>query len=130
MENLKPSLTPRTDLQPKSSDLDRSRVAAQRTAILFGCYRKADANDPEIYTMAVAATLAEYEPEVVEYVTDPRTGLPAKLKWLPSVAEVREACESRKEYLRARASLLSKGYTFAPDGRLLNLGKRHERTTG
>lgn len=73
--------------------------------------------------MAVAATLAEYGPEVVEYVTDPRTGLPAKLKWLPSVAEVREACESRKEYLEARASLLGRGFSFAPDGRLLKPGE-------
>lgn len=91
--------------------------------MLFGCYRKADANDPEIYTMAVAATLAEYSPEVIEFVTDPRTGLPAKLKWLPTVAEVREACEGHRKYLEARATLLSKGFRYAPDGRLIRPGE-------
>jgi len=30
---------------------------------------------------------------VIEYVTDPRTGLPRKMTFLPSVAEVGEACE-------------------------------------
>jgi hypothetical protein len=31
--------------------------------------------------------------ETIEWVTDPRTGLASKLKWLPTVAEIREACE-------------------------------------
>lgn len=125
MESLKPLAMLQTECPPKSStsDLNRAAYAAKRTAILFGCYRKGDANDPEIYTAAVAATLAEYSQEVVEYVTDPRTGLPAKLKWLPSVAEVREACESRGEYLKARESLLSRGFRFDSDGRLIKPGE-------
>jgi hypothetical protein len=65
---------------------------------MFGCYRTGDANDPETYTAAVAAVLAEYSPEVVCAVTDPRKGLPRKLKWLPSVAEVAEACEQENRY--------------------------------
>lgn len=73
--------------------------------------------------MAVAATLAEYAQEVIEYVTDPRTGLPAKLKWLPSVAEVREACEDHSKYLKARAQLLAKGYRYDSDGRLIRPGE-------
>jgi len=32
---------------------------------------------------------------VVDYVCDPRTGLPRTLKFLPTVAEVVEACEAR-----------------------------------
>lgn len=62
---------------------------------MFGCYRKQDANDPDIYVAAVASILNEYPPAVIDYVTDPRTGLPNRLKWLPTVAEVREACEMR-----------------------------------
>lgn len=60
---------------------------------MFGCYRKQDANDPDIYVAAVAAILNEYPPAVIDYVTDPRTGLANRLKWLPTVAEVREACD-------------------------------------
>jgi hypothetical protein len=85
-------------------------LAIQRTALLFGCYRKGDANDPEIYTAAIAATLADYPAEVVEYVTDPRTGLPSKLKWLPTVAEVREACEKHKQFIEGRDRMIAKGW--------------------
>lgn len=84
---------------------------------MFGCYRKADANDPEVYTAAVAATLAEFSREVIEWVTDPRTGLPAKLKWLPTIAEVREVCEGHQQFVASRDRLVSMGWVQGPDGR-------------
>ena len=90
--------------------------------MLFGCYRTGLANDPETYTMAVAATLADYPPEVIQHVTDPRTGLPAKCKWLPSVAEVREACEDYWKFVKARQSFLDKGWRFE-NGRLVRPGE-------
>jgi hypothetical protein len=85
---------------------------------LFGCYRRGEANDPETYTMAIAATLADYPREVVEHVTDPRTGLPAKLKFLPAVAEVREACEDYWKFMKARDELMRKGFRYV-NGRLV-----------
>lgn len=120
MESLKisPKLPNECQDRSSTSDLAQVSMAAQRTAVLFGCYRTGQANDPETYTMAVAATLAEYPPEVIEHVTDPRTGLPAKLKFLPSVAEVREACEDHWKYVRARQALLDKGWRFE-GGRLV-----------
>ncbi|MET4238571.1 hypothetical protein [Bradyrhizobium sp. RT10b] len=36
-----------------------------------------------------------FPPDIVQHVCDPRTGLPGKMKWMPSVAEVKEACEAR-----------------------------------
>lgn len=66
---------------------------------MFGCYRKAEASDPEIYAAATAAVLAEYPQEVVDYVTDPRTGLPSNSQWLPSVYEVRKACNEHADWL-------------------------------
>jgi hypothetical protein len=63
-----------------------------RTKILFSCYRRDEAHDPEVYCAAVAATLADFTPPVVDYVTDPRTGLPSESKFLPNIAEVRAAC--------------------------------------
>lgn len=74
-------------------------MAAQRAAILFGCYRRGDANDPDTYCAAVAATLSRFSASVVEYVTDPRTGIPGSCEWLPSVAEVKAACVAREDYL-------------------------------
>lgn len=60
---------------------------------MFGCYRRGDANDPDTYTAAVAAVLTRYAPEVVAQVTDPRTGLPSRSDFLPTVKEVHDACE-------------------------------------
>ncbi len=39
--------------------------------------------------------LADYPQEVIEEVTDPRTGLARVLKFLPAIAEIAEACEAR-----------------------------------
>jgi hypothetical protein len=75
------------------------QIAAKRAAILFGCYRRGDANDPETYSAAVTAVLTRYPQHVVEYVTDPRTGIPSDAQWLPSVAEVKQACIKRLAYL-------------------------------
>lgn len=74
-----------------------------RTKVLFSCYRKDEAHDPETYCSAVAATLSEFPRQVVEYVTDPRTGLPSSSKFLPNVAEVRAACVIEAERLRLRS---------------------------
>ena len=74
--------------------------ASLRAGMMFGCYRKQDANDPEIYVAAVTAILSEYPDSVIETVTDPRTGLPSKIKWLPTVAEVKAECESHMYRVR------------------------------
>lgn len=74
-----------------------------RTKILFSCYRKDEAHDPETYCSAVAATLSEFPRQVVEYVTDPRTGLPSSSKFLPNVAEVRAACVIEAGRLKLRS---------------------------
>lgn len=67
---------------------------------MLGCFRRDDALDPETFSAAVAATLAEFPESVVRHVTNPVRGLPGKLKWLPSVAEVREACEAEMAPIR------------------------------
>jgi hypothetical protein len=72
-------------------------LATERTLLLLGCYRRSDVGDPEIFTRAVIAVFMRYPESVVVPVTEPATGLPAKLKWLPSIAEIREACERAME---------------------------------
>ena len=75
-------------------DQDRKRkLVAERVRLLFGCYRQGDANDIETYTVAVASVLSIFPDEIIVDVTDPVRGLPSKLKWLPTVAEVRAECD-------------------------------------
>lgn len=62
---------------------------------MLSCYRRDDTHNPEIYSAAIAAIMGEYSEHVVAYVTDPRTGLPSRQKFLPNVAEVREALDAR-----------------------------------
>lgn len=70
-------------------------VAAERSAILLGCYRKGEAADPEVYTRAVIGVLSKYPADIVRMVTDPLNGLPAEINWLPTIKEVHDACETR-----------------------------------
>lgn len=63
--------------------------------VLLGCFRMGEANDPEVYTTAVIAVLQSYPPDVVEFVTDPRTGIAGQQTFLPSVAELRKALDDR-----------------------------------
>jgi hypothetical protein len=81
----------------------------RRTEIMLSCYRKDEAHNPEIYNSAVSAILADgYPQDIVDYVTDPRTGLPSRNKFLPTVAEVREACEMLMEPRRQHEDKLKR----------------------
>jgi hypothetical protein len=76
-----------------NTTLDNLIEAKQAAARLLGCYRTGDANDPETYVAAVIAVLSRYSAQIVREVTNPVAGLPAKLKWLPTIAEIRDECE-------------------------------------
>lgn len=68
-------------------------MAARLAAKLFGCYRASDANDPEAFLAAATAMLSNYPEAIAAKVCDPARGLPSTAKWLPAIAEIREACE-------------------------------------
>jgi hypothetical protein len=78
-------------------------VVARCVEILIGCYRKGEADNPEVYTTALAAILEGYPESVVRFVTDPRTGLPGRSNWLPTIAEARGACETAMKPIREEA---------------------------
>lgn len=71
--------------------------------MLFGQYRKGDANDPQTYVASIAAILAEYPAETIRHVTDPRTGIAGNPRpdpgtgrvWtgMPNPGDVKLACE-------------------------------------
>ena len=113
MENL-PLSKPCEITSTEESALGQSLASfpAQRAAVLFGCYRKGEANDPEAYTAAITAILSEYTAEVIQHVTDPRTGLARKTNWLPTVAEVDAACMNHAQWCVKRDELMRKGWRF------------------
>jgi hypothetical protein len=65
--------------------------------MLFGCYRRGDANDPETYVSAISAVLAMYDEEIIREVTDPRTGIAASeryMSFMPNAGELKVYCET------------------------------------
>ncbi|MGL3208708.1 hypothetical protein [Bradyrhizobium sp. BR 1433] len=85
------SLTRSAVSTPDQSTL--TAYAAQRARLVLGCYRRADAADPDTYVAAIAAVLSRYPEDVICSVTHPATGLPIKCDFLPTVREVYLACE-------------------------------------
>lgn len=82
------------------NSMSRAVYAAERARLLFGCYRKGEANDPETYAAAIAAVLADYSPETIRHVTDPRTGIASKTTYMPNPGEVKRACEDYERPMR------------------------------
>lgn len=66
-------------------------MAAKECArCLLGSYRVGDAHDPEVYIAQVVRVLEQYPVEVMREVS---AKLPEESKWLPTIAEVKSACE-------------------------------------
>jgi hypothetical protein len=61
---------------------------------LFSAYPQREFREPEIFVRGLVATLARYPEAVVRKVCSAESGLPQTSKFLPSIAEVREACEA------------------------------------
>lgn len=60
---------------------------------MLDCFRTGAANSPETFVTAIAATLARYPDQVIYDVTDPRSGLPSYLSWMPTIKDVHDACD-------------------------------------
>ena len=89
----RPPGSPKPQSEASSPSVLAPAYCLNRARLLFVCYRKDEAHDPEMYAAAIAAILGDYPQQVVDRVTDPRTGIASESKWLPSVAEVREFCD-------------------------------------
>lgn len=77
----------------------RAIYATERAKILFGGYRRGDANDPDMYVAAIAAVLALYDPEIIAQVTDPRTGISTHEKFrtfMPNSGELKAYCDEHQ----------------------------------
>ena len=78
------------------------QIAGERARLMLSCYRQGEASDPEAYVTAICAVLTYYPEPVVRKVTHPLHGIPGKLKWLPSIAEVKAACDAEVEPIRVQ----------------------------
>jgi hypothetical protein len=107
------SLTPRStssrSLATKTTTCS-PRTAAISATLLFGCYRNAEASAPKVYVAAMTAVLRCYPEHVVKAVCDPVKGLPSKTKWLPSIYEIKQACE------KANGTWFPPAGTVSPQG--------------
>ncbi len=94
--SFKPLTVSSTPSTPSTTDQGATlkSYAAKRARLLFGCYRKGDANDPDTYVAAITAVLSRFPEDVIKHVTHPAKGLPIRTDFLPTVAEVHRACEA------------------------------------
>lgn len=75
-------------------------MATSRARLLFGSYRRGDANDPDVYVAAIAAVLACYDDELMRRVTDPRTGIQTDecyATWPPNAGELKAYCDAERD---------------------------------
>jgi hypothetical protein len=68
---------------------------------LLGFYRRGEAHDPRAFVSGIAAAFTCYPKAIVRTAVDPRIGIPRRLQWEPSVAEVHAFCEGEMRHLAA-----------------------------
>lgn len=69
-------------------------VAARR---LFSQFKTDATVDPKTYLVAVIELFSHYSDEIVMSVTHPFTGMASKQNWLPTIFEIRKACDRAKD---------------------------------
>lgn len=68
----------------------------QAARMLMGFYPAREVNDPAAFARGMTAMMAAYPLDFVRRVVDPVNGLPSRLKWLPTLADVKAALEQER----------------------------------
>jgi hypothetical protein len=89
--------------EPRLEDEKLRLEAAKAADRLFGFYPRSSASDPEIFMTGVIQLFASYPRSVIEAALSPVSGIPAKFKFLPSLAEIRHECEEWYRPIREAA---------------------------
>lgn len=87
----------RWQTRSQTSDNQSLRIATAKSGVakMMDCYRATLApQGPDTYIAAAVALLTRYPNHVIVAVTDPVTGIPSKMKWLPTLADIKEACDA------------------------------------
>lgn len=83
--------------KPKSeqdASTARELYAARCVKALMGFYPDRGNVDPDMYAKALRRQFSAYPESVCRKVIDPVHGLPSRLKWFPSLAEVSDALKA------------------------------------
>lgn len=81
----------------RSTSPHQAAYAIERAKVLFGSYRRGDANDPDAYVAAISAVLSIYDTDLIREVTDPRTGIATSEKYMsfmPNAGELKVYCDT------------------------------------
>lgn len=81
----------------RSTSPHQVAYAIERAKVLFGSYRRGDANDPDAYVAAISAVLSRYDTDLIREVTDPNTGICTTEKYMsfmPNAGELKVYCEA------------------------------------
>lgn len=84
----------------RSTSPHQAAYATERARLLFACYRRADAADPDGYLAAITAVLLQYDSDLIREVTDPRFGISTTEKhasFMPTSGELKRYCEAEAE---------------------------------
>lgn len=81
----------------------------QRAEFLFGQFRRSDAMNPKAFAATIGVNLAQFDREVIDYVTSPLHGLATKMDYPPGVKQLREACADHARFIRARDEMAKRG---------------------
>jgi hypothetical protein len=95
--------------------------AMERAKVLFGCYRRGDANDPDQYVASIAAVLTLYDADLVRQATDPRSGISTDEKfcnYMPNSGQLKVYCDAIRDQ-RARIAHLG-SLSLKPSVRLID----------
>jgi hypothetical protein len=79
-------------VSPKPSPKSEPSWVVGRVDLLMASYRLNDYQNPKGFLLTMCSILEDYPPAIVEYVTDPKTGVQRRCKWPPTPAELVEAC--------------------------------------
>ena len=85
----------------------------ERAKVLFGCYRRGDANDPDQYVASIAAVLTLYEPDLMRQATDPRSGISTNEKfcdYMPNSGQLKVFCDEMRDRKHRYDRLASTSY--------------------
>lgn len=69
-------------------------LAGEAAGRLFKQFRNDGANDAKTFMVSAVAVLQHYPKDVIAEVTHPYSGLASKQQWLPTIFEIRTACEA------------------------------------
>lgn len=76
---------------------DEVQYALSKVREMMGYFRKGEANDPVRYPLALAEILSGFPRQVIDKVTSPY-GIAAKSDFMPSIKELKEACEDELKH--------------------------------